>query len=303
MNKERDRWPPDILAATSAGMRPHRKFTLVLGGGGARGFAHLGVLRALEHEGYRPDLVVGVSMGAVVGVAYAQRDDWYEAVLNLKLSDFPGPVGSVEQDTRLRTRAVLNTFAKVRMLWSMFVDWGVGARSRKTGLLELRRLVGHGRLDSGRVPVVVTATDLRSGERVVLQTAPSDDAVYASAALAGVLPPLEMGQYLLADGAYSDLAPVDVARELQSSPVIAVDAGRLDHAGEIRNGFQALFRAVDICHRQHAHARFAAADHVLRPIFKRSIDTLEFSARRECVAAGIRSVRLERKTIRALLEA
>ncbi len=281
---------------------PHRPFALVLGGGGARGFAHLGVLRALEHYGYRPSLVVGVSMGAVVGVTYAQRDDWYEAVLGLKLSDFPGPVVSREKDRLRMVRGVLTTLAILRTLWALFVEWGPGARARKAGLTELRRMVGHGSLDSGRIPVVVTATDLRSGERIVLRTAPSDDAVYASAALAGVVPPLELGQYLLADGAYSDLAPVDVARGLQSSTVIAVDPGRLERSGEIRNGYEALVRAVDICHRRHAYVRFAAADLVLRPVFDRSIGTLEFSARRECVEAGIRVVRAGRESIRKLLE-
>lgn len=283
-------------------VRAHRPFALVLGGGGARGFAHLGILRALEYYGYRPCLIVGVSMGGLVGVAYAQREDWYEAVLDMKLGDFPGPVESRLGGGHRVVRAVLKTLATLRLLWAVFMDWGPGARAREAGLRELRRLVGHERLDHGRIPVVVTATDLRSGERVVLRTVPSDDAVYASAALAGVLPPLELGQLLLADGAYTDLAPVDVARELESATVIAVDAGRLDRAGEISNGFQALVRAVDICHRQHAHARLAAADLVLRPTFHRSIDTLEFSARRECVAAGLRNVRSERESIRALLQ-
>jgi NTE family protein len=241
-------------------------------------------------------------MGAVVGVTYAQRDNWFDAVLGMKLTDFPGPVES-RQNGRLRmARRVLATVATLRMLWAIFMDWGPAARARKAGLTELRQVVGHASLDSARVPVVVTATDLRSGERIVLRTAPSDDAVYASAALAGVLPPLELGQYLLADGAYSDLAPVDVARELRSSTVIAVDAGRLDRAGEIRNGYEALVRAVDICQRQHAHARFAAADLVLRPTFNRGIGTLEFSARRECVEAGIQVVRAGRESIRELLD-
>ena len=283
-------------------LRAHRPFALVLGGGGARGFAHLGILRALEHYGYRPCLIVGVSMGALVGATYAHRDDWYEAVLDMELGDFPGPVESRGGGGHRVVRAVLKTLATLRLLWAVFRDWGPGARAREAGLRELRRLVGHGSLDRGRIPVVVTATDLRSGDRVVLRTVPSDDAVYASAALAGVLPPLELGQLLLADGAYTDLAPVDVARGLESATVIAVDAGRLDRAGEISNGFQALVRAVDICHRQHAHARLAAADLVLRPTFHRSIDTLEFSARRECVAAGLRNVRAERESIRALLQ-
>ncbi|MCL4867134.1 MAG: patatin-like phospholipase family protein [Gemmatimonadales bacterium] len=281
--------------------RAHRPFSLVLGGGGARGFAHLGVLRALEQDGYRPRLVVGVSMGALVGVAYAKREDWYQAVLEMRLGDFPGPDATPNTQGRRLTRALSRMLANLRVLWDTITDWGPAARARSAGLKELRRIVGHEGLNASRLPVVVTATDLRSGERVVLRSAPSDDAVYASAALAGALPPLELGESLLADGAYTDLAPVDLARGSESAVVIAVDAGQLAPAGEIRNGYQALFRAMEICHRQHAKARFAAADLVLRPNFTRSIGTLEFSARRDCVAAGIRVVRAERERLEALL--
>ncbi len=240
-------------------------------------------------------------MGAVVGVAYAMREDWYRAVLDLELSDFPGATGDPDgRGSRLLHR-VRSAATTARVVLSMFRDWGPAAKAQKAGLKELRGLVGQAPLDRSRIPVAVTATDLRGGGRVVVRTAPADDAVYASGALAGVLPPLELGDWLLADGAYTDLAPVDVAREMETSAVIAVDAGWLDRAGEIRNGFRAIIRAMEICHRQHAHLRFAEADLTLRPRFRRDIDTLEFSARRECAAAGIRVVREERQALRALL--
>ncbi len=191
----------------------------------------------------------------------------------------------------------------LRVLLAMVRDWGPGTPARNSGRAEVRKLVGHGSLDETRIPVVVTATDLVSGERVVLRSAAADDAVYASGALAGVLPPLPMGDWLLADGAYTDLAPVDVARELESATVLAVDVGSVGRATGISNGYQAIIRAMEICHRQHAHLRFAEADLVLRPRFARDIDTLEFSARRECVAAGIRVVRAERSHIERLLGA
>jgi len=241
-------------------------------------------------------------MGAVIGVTYASRIDWYDAVLDMKLDDFPGPAtapkkgGSGIFDF---ARTVINTLGVLR---AMVFDWGPGAPARNSGIGEVRKLVGGGRLNESRVPVAVTATDLRSGERIVLRTARSDDAVYASGALAGVLPPLELQDWLLADGAYTDLAPVDVARELESAVVIAVDVGSVDRASRISNGYEAIIRAMEICHRQHAHLRFAEADLVLRPRFLRGIDTLEFSALRECVAAGIRIVRAERSRIRKLLE-
>lgn len=281
----------------------HRPFTLVLGGGGARGFAHAGVLRALEHEGLRPQAVVGVSMGAVVGVAYAMREDWYDAVLRMRLRSFPGRGGPSPEGDAGVMRRLRKALATVRTLADMVLDWGPGTRARRDGLAEVERLVGSESLEGSRVPVAVTATDLRSGARVVLRTAPAVDTVYASGALAGVLPPLESEGRLLADGAYTDLAPIDVARELGPSCVIAVDPGQPTEGSEIRNGFQAIVRAMEICHRQHAELRFAEADLVLRPRFTRPIDTLDFGARRECVVAGIRVVRRQRATVRSVLAA
>ncbi len=281
--------------------RAHRPFALVFGGGGARGFAHLGVLRALEHDGYHPQRIVGVSMGALVGVTYASRPDWYKAVLAVSLADFPGPTAVSASDGSSRWQRVRSVIAGIRTAATMVRDWGPASRARAAGMAELRALVGHTPLDRTRIPVVVTATDLRSGKRVVLRDVPADDAVYASAALAGVLPPLELGDWLLADGAYSDLAPVDLAREAGDLVVIAVDAGGSEKAGSPRNGYQAVIRAMDICHRRHAHLRFAQADLLLRPRFGREVDTLEFSARRVCVAAGLRAVRQERASIKRLL--
>jgi len=278
-----------------------RPFTLVLGGGGARGFAHLGVLRALEREGLRPSGIVGVSMGAVVGAIYAHRLDWYRAVLEMDVSAFPAPVEASAVGSSGRGSGLRRVIAYLRVLEEMVRGWGPGTGARRAGLAELRKILGDGRLEGGRIPIVVSATDLKSGNRTVIRSGNAVDAVYASAALAGVLPPLQADDRLLADGAYTDLAPVDVARDLASGPVIAVDPGQQSHTGEIHNGFQAIMRAMEICHRQHAELRFGEADLVVRPRFRRRIDTLDFGARRECVAAGIRCVRTDRAAVRTLL--
>ncbi|NIP58526.1 MAG: hypothetical protein GWO17_11140 [Gemmatimonadetes bacterium] len=280
-----------------------RPFTLVLGGGGARGFAHAGVLRALEREGLLPAGIVGVSMGAVVAATYAHRDDWYRAVLSMEVSAFPGPVETDGADASGLLPTARKVIAHLRVLEKMVMGWGPGTGAREAGLSELRALLRSEELDGGRLPVAVSATDLTSGRRVVMRSGTAVDAVYASAALAGVLPPLEAGDHLLADGAYTDLAPVDVARSLAAGPVIAVDPGQESDAGEIHNGFQAIMRAMEICHRQHAELRFGEADLVLRPRFRRRIDTLDFGARRECVAAGLRAVRAEKRAICGLLTA
>lgn len=240
-------------------------------------------------------------MGALVGVTYAVRDDWYDAVLAISLADFPGPTAVAAADGSSMLRRVRSVITGARTAVAMMRSWGPASHARDAGMAELRALVGHSTLDRTRIPVVVTATDLRSGQRVVLRDVPADEAVYASAALAGVLPPLERGDWLLADGAYADLAPVDLAREARGTVVIAVDAGGSEQTANPRNGYEALLRSMDICHRRHANLRFAHADLLLRPRFGRVVATLEFSARRICVSAGLRAVREERARIGDLL--
>ena len=105
---------------------------------------------------------------------------------------------------------------------------------------------------------------------------------------------------MLADGAYADIAPVDIARR-GASIVIAVDP-RQDATREgISNGLQAVMRAMEVCHSNHAQARLDKADLVLRPTFGAFVDVLDFAARRECVASGIRVVRDRRDELRDLL--
>ncbi len=286
----------------SAPSASRRSFALVLSGGGARGFAHAGVLRALEIYGPRPAALVGVSMGAVVAATYALREDWYPALLGMDTRGFPPPFRSRDpQAVSLRKRfgRLLAVFNASR---EMFWGWGVGTRSLTAGTRLLHDLTGGMSLEGGRLPVAVCATDLQSGERVVLRSGSAAQAAYASSALAGVLPPLRRDGGLLCDGAYADIAPIDVARSFGQPVVIAVDAGQPQPVSEIRNGFQALTRAIDICQLAHAHLRFDQANLVLHPRFRRVIDTLDFDARRECVAAGMKAVRRMRRELKRLLE-
>lgn len=267
-----------------------RSFAIVLGGGGARGFAHAGVLRALEHRGWRPSAIVGVSMGAVVGAAYALRADWYSAMVDFADAAFPEALHGVTTGSHGSGSGLRRLVSGARTMWDLGHGWGAGASDLRTGLKALQQLLGGADLSAGRVPVVVSATDLLSGDRVIMEEGPAVEGVYASAALAGVLPPRRIGPYLLADGAYTDICPIDVAHELGFERVVAVNPGRSDVVDDIRNGLQGLMRATEICYLHHAALRFEQADWVIRPRFRHAVDTLDFGAHRDCVAAGIRAV-------------
>lgn len=281
---------------------PHHSFTLVLASGGARGYAHAGVLRALEVEGLRPSAIVGVSMGAVIGTTYALRHDWYETMLGVDTSPFPSRLPTTEEweGSSWQRLSAIGTYA--RLAYESTVGWGIGKRSFTHTTSTLRTLTKDRELEEGRIPVAVCATNLQTGSREILRSGPAAEAAYASAAIPGIFPPGRRGDQLLVDGAYADVAPVDVARTFDPPRVIAVDPTQALAPRQVENGFQAMLRAVEICQMRHADLRFDDADLVLRPPFRRTIDTLEFDARRECVAAGMRAVRQSRDALHELVQ-
>jgi len=278
----------------------HRPFALVLSGGGARGFAHVGALKALEENGLSPAFIVGVSMGGVVGVTYGMRQDWFEALMKL---DFAAELSGERLNLYAHNLSSMMKFliSLPHSIWSFFFGWGFASIRQNQALKVLGQLTLKKDLQQARIPTVISTTDLISGKRILLNSGSAARAIYASAALAGVFPPLKFDKFLLVDGAYTDLAPVDVPRKQKIKTVIAIDASQPMQMPGIKNGFQALMRATDICHMQHAELRFQQADLLLRPRFKRSIDTLDFSAKNECVEAGYSMVKVNLSKIRRLV--
>lgn len=287
-----------FVSPTQASRRTHRPFALVLSGGGARGAAHAGVLRALEHDGLRPAAIVGVSMGAIVGATYVLNPDWYRAYVDLELSDVPGLGPGTASDRTSRLRAVL---ASGRALRHLLLRWGPFTHARPTMEALLERLTLGRRIEEARIPFAAVATDLASGLRVVLDSGSAAAAAYASSALAGALPPLQRQGALLADGCYADVAPIDVARTLGGELVVVVNPNAAPSAPVPRNGLQAVLRAMEIAVGHHALERFREADLELRVPMSVPVVTTDFTHHRGCVAAGVRAVRAHRAELAALL--
>ena len=143
---------------------------------------------------------------------------------------------------------------------------------------------------------------LFTGQRVVFGKGHATDYVYSSAALAGILPPLVDGPHVLMDGAYADIAPVDIARATGADVVIAVDPSQRENAAGPKNGIQAMMRSIEVCQYEHARLRFEQADLVIRPRFSQTIGTLEFRQKRHCIAAGAMAIRQAHNEISALLD-
>ena len=280
----------------------HKRFGMVLAGGGVRGMAHVGVLHAFNRMGFFPDALVGVSMGAIIAATYSLNPNWYRDLCQMDTSCFPEPARPLSADWRERVRALL---ASEKMVREMFLGWGAGEQSQQDGKALLTEMTLGQNLEQGRIPVATVAMDLVSGQRVVFDQGDAMTATYASAALPGLLPPLRMGNQLLADGTYIDDAPVDVVKSLAKSHkldvVIAVNVGQLKLDRSINNGFQAMLRAVEICHHAHSSARFMQADAIISVEFPRQINVLAFECKRLCIAAGIKSVRSQSQQLRRLL--
>ena len=278
--------------------RTHEPFGLVLSGGGARGLAHAGVLRGLEHAGYRPSKIVGVSMGAIIGASYALNKNWYSALKNMDVSGFPLTPDFRKSGVGNQLR---NLYAAQRVLSRMMFGWGVGEGAVSWGQAVLADLTEGKRLEDTDPAVVVSATDLESGARVIIGDGLAADALYASSALAGIVPPARRDGRWLVDGGYSDIAPVDVLRDAGLTRIIAVDASTSTYGALPQSGVSAMMRALEICQNEHARLRFELADLVLKPVFVPPIEVLDFSDIRRCIAAGLHCVRKSRPMIDQLL--
>ena len=186
------------LESQDSGGGPARpRIALVLGGGGLRGFAHTGVIRALEDAGIEPDIVVGTSAGALVGAAYAS---------GMRASDIEAAASSLEVSTLLDW-----TFSKSGIVrGAAIADW-------------VNQLTGGVPIESSPRRYAAIATDLSRELPVAIDRGDAGTAVQASAAVPGVILPIAYEQSLLVDGGITSLVPVRFARAMGADFVIAVD--------------------------------------------------------------------------------
>ena len=175
------------------------KIGLVLGAGGARGWCHIGVLRALESIGIRPDVIAGTSIGALVGAAQAA-----------------GRLEALEDWARAQTRRSILGLIDARLTGGGVVG-GAGIVSMLHGL-DLPELI-----EALPLPFIAVATDLRNGREVWLRSGDLVAAVRASVAIPGLISPLQLDGRWLLDGGLVNPVPVSAARALGAEVVIAVN--------------------------------------------------------------------------------
>lgn len=277
---------------------PTRRLGIVLGGGGVRGLAHAGVLAALERAGIRPSVVVGVSMGAVVGATYAARADWTEALESVDRTHLPAFTDPRENEGLELLRAAVRS---ARRLAPTFWTWGRQGYE-EYGRTTLTQLLGHvTTFAETRIRLGVVATDLHAGERVVLTQGNLVPATLASAAIPGIAKPVALGDRVLIDGGFADPAPVDVARMLGAEVVLAVYTGQHLEPSATDNWLLTLLRGLEIGQRMFAEERLASADLVLRPDFTKRVNALNFSVVDDVVSRGVACGLANADAVRALI--
>ncbi|MBS0647737.1 MAG: patatin-like phospholipase family protein [Verrucomicrobia bacterium] len=220
------------------------RIALVLGGGGSKGLAHLGAIQELEAAGIRPDLIVGCSAGSIVGALYA---------------DDPALQG-VEKTLLSLTRSHLLdlTFLKSRFGW---VE-GKALQSFMSKNLRSKTF------DELKIPLIVIATDLYSGDAVELSHKEISTAVGASCAYPGIFKPVFLYERYLIDGGASNPIPVEVARKYGAEIVIAIDVSEKLPSVMPYHFFGIAKRGVDIMYRRLVEQSLTQADISIRMEFQ-----------------------------------
>lgn len=215
------------------------KTALVLGGGGCRGYGHIGVLRVLERERLKPDLLVGSSVGSLVGAFYAAGI----------------PVEKIERFGR-------------RMKHNTLRDW-IFPKLGVFGGSGIRRFVvervGERAIESLPRRLAVVATDLRDGAVTILERGDLGRAVQASSSAPGLLEPVRIGSRLLVEGNLSAAVPVDAAKQLGATRVVAVDVTFPPEQADLGDPFDALYQGFSILTRKLALEERRRADLVIEP--------------------------------------
>lgn len=249
-----------------------KKVALVLGGGGSRGFAHIGLLKALEEHQIPVDLIIGVSAGAIVGGLYA----YYRSaeILEQKIRDFlfseeffrkysamkrnarPSDSFFHQIAQKVKERLILNT-AATKIALSDEKDLQQGINTLFQGISFFEEL---------RIPFICVASDLISGEPVFFTSGNLQTAIRASSSIPGIFPPVPHGNWLLVDGAATNNLPADYVRNhYPNYLIIASDVSEnIDLKTELDSAYDIVVRSSNILQYNYQKKLRQFADIVIR---------------------------------------
>lgn len=255
-----------------------QKVALVLGGGGARGFAHVGVIRELEAADIPIDLIVGVSVGSLIGVMYADTKDAFQLewhAFHIKK----------EEIFDFNLLAISSGLAKGDAIKAY-----INQTLSSTYLEELK------------LPVVIVAADLVSGQPVLFHHGPIADAVRASTSVPGVFAPVSYGDQLLVDGGVlGNLAP-QVAKQLGATIIIGVNIGKekSNFNDQQPNALNVILESINLMGSEIVNSRRDQFDVLIEPHVG-SVGITDFTQKKKLIEAGRQATLAVIDQIKALL--
>jgi len=268
------------------------KVGLALGGGAARGLAHIGVLKVLEENQIPIDLIVGTSVGALIGGVYATtrsvaatekrfRDFIFSKSFKRSKFDFlresrQARQGPLYNFMSLIKKGIFYSFSMAKTSW-------ISAEHFEH---NINSVLDDVRIENTAIPFAAVATDINRGEEVILNEGPLRSAVSASSAVPGLLPPVPINGRLLIDGGWMCKVPVLPALRLGASLVIGVDVSKeIEDTTAFRSGLNIMVRANALKSDALKTMQCRFADVLIEPDVDH-VHWADFSAINECVALG-----------------
>jgi NTE family protein len=257
--------PPTAAAAPAA---PQRKIKigLALGGGAARGFAHIGVIKALEAQGIVPDVVVGTSAGSVVGALYAAGNS---GVALQKMA--------YEMDE------------------AAISDWAMPLFGKSSGVLKgealqayVNKAVHNRPMEKLKIPFGAVAADLKNGQPILFQRGNTGMAVRASSSVPGVFQPVVIGSHTYVDGGLVAPVPVRFAREMGADFIIAVNISTQTDSQAAISSLEVILQTFSIMGQRINQYELKDADIVIQPPLGRMAGN-DFGNRNKAIQAGERA--------------
>ncbi len=266
--------PQQVVAKPEPPREP--KIALVLGGGGAKGFAHVGVIRVLEQEKIPIHMIVGTSVGSLIGGIYASNPDAFQ----LEWLSF-----KIEKNDLLDASVVYSKLGPVQ-------------GTRLENFLEQN--IKTKKVEDTKIPLFPIATDLNTGQTVILEKGSLSRAIHASCAVPGIFVPVTFDNRTLVDGGITDNIACDVARHKGADIIIAVSLQKDIKNYQIDSVIDVIAQSLNIMMRETSRQRLRLADVVIEPDVK-DVSLLDFSQKKMLMEEGIKAARKAVPRIKELI--
>jgi len=263
------------------------KIGLALGAGGARGFAHIGVLKVLEREGIKIDYIAGTSVGSLIGALYALGLDIQEIenyILTENFTQYLSFKNITIELEEYQDKKILGISVNLPKL-VINPGWPKGLISTIAIRDKFDQISNWAHFDYDlEIPFKAVATDLVTGDKIIMDKGKVSNAVAASISIPGVFSPFEFEGMILVDGGLTDPVPVDIVREMGADIVIAVNLRDIiEEKNDPSNVISIADRSIDIMMGELTKHSLADADLIFQPHYRGEVSFLMEAEKRAAI--------------------